>query len=303
MKNAVLDKGTVAYDETFLKFKVGDGVTPWNDLPYTAGSGTGTGTGSSDPGPQGPPGVVAATAPLAYDSVAKTLSLPDGSVSEVKLSFDVVTQAELTTALATKQDSATAATDAELSLKTATVWVPDTDYQANQWIITPGGYLAQAKINFTSGATYSPSNWNEYIPGAEMGYSENISAVPYVLTTASVGLVGVSIVAPVSPRPMYIHMGAWADVTTTATAATTGNTGVNIVDETAAIIGGDLFPFEGADSQGYCQMKTMVRIAPNTPSHTYSLVASRSGNANFRASIMHGAIGPAFRTFLALIAA
>ena len=46
--NPVLADGELGYERDTHQFKVGDGVTPWNDLPYGGIQGA--------PGPPGPPG-------------------------------------------------------------------------------------------------------------------------------------------------------------------------------------------------------------------------------------------------------
>lgn len=38
-------------------------------------------------------------------------------------------------------------------------WQPDTDYKEGQWIVAPGGALAQARVANRSGAVFDPTNW------------------------------------------------------------------------------------------------------------------------------------------------
>lgn len=44
-------------------------------------------------------------------------------------------------------------------------WTPNAPYLKDQWIITPAGHLAQAKVDFTAGAVYDANDWVEYIFG------------------------------------------------------------------------------------------------------------------------------------------
>ena len=41
--NPILEAGEPAFEIDTLKLKIGNGLTPWNDLPYTAGEGSGLG--------------------------------------------------------------------------------------------------------------------------------------------------------------------------------------------------------------------------------------------------------------------
>ena len=41
--NPVLESGEPAFELDTLKMKIGNGLTPWNDLPYIAGEGSGIG--------------------------------------------------------------------------------------------------------------------------------------------------------------------------------------------------------------------------------------------------------------------
>ncbi len=185
-----------------------------------------------------------------------------------------------------------------------TSWSAATSYIAGQWVVAPGGYLASSKTDFTSGSTYSSSNWNEFIPGAEVAYAENITGTTYTLTTTSTALAGTNIVVPLSLRPQYIIYEAWIDVTTAPAATKTGMVGINVIDDLSTIISGDIIPFEGSgDTAAFAKIKGEVRIPPNTPQRAYSLVANRSGDTVFRANILNGAIGPAFRSYIACRAA
>jgi len=65
--NPVLESAEPGYELDTGKFKFGDGVTAWNDLPYAEGSSGGSGSGPTGPrgatGPTGSQGVAGATGP------------------------------------------------------------------------------------------------------------------------------------------------------------------------------------------------------------------------------------------------
>ncbi len=64
--NPTLLAGEPGYETNTNKLKIGDGITPWNLLPYVSGSGGGT-TGPTGPqgptGSQGPTGTTGSTGP------------------------------------------------------------------------------------------------------------------------------------------------------------------------------------------------------------------------------------------------
>lgn len=94
--------------------------------------------------------------------------------------------ATVNSAISLKQDASTAATDTELNAAVLTIpkpWTASTAYVANQWVIAPGGYLAQAKSSFTTGASYVSTNWNEYAYGKELGYAERFTTDTTTNTT------------------------------------------------------------------------------------------------------------------------
>ena len=57
--NPVLNPGEIGFESDTLKFKFGDGVTPWNSLPYQNASGPTGATGAT--GPQGIQGITGPT--------------------------------------------------------------------------------------------------------------------------------------------------------------------------------------------------------------------------------------------------
>lgn len=136
--------------------------------------------------------------------------------------------------------------------------------------------------------------------GKEVAYAENVTAVAYPLTTATVALAGCSIVVPQSIRPQYLSFSFWVDVTTAPAATKAGMVGSNVIDEAGTVWGGDILPFEASgDTASFAQLQGEFRIPPNTPQHTYTVYANRSGDSAFRASVVHGGIGQAFRSYIA----
>lgn len=56
-ENPILFDGQFGVDKDLLQFKIGDGVTPWIDLPFSTAVGEPGPQGDpGDPGPEGPPG-------------------------------------------------------------------------------------------------------------------------------------------------------------------------------------------------------------------------------------------------------
>ena len=49
-RNLILGVGKMGYESDTIKFKIGDGRTPWNSLPYAGGSGTTESGGNCDGG-------------------------------------------------------------------------------------------------------------------------------------------------------------------------------------------------------------------------------------------------------------
>ena len=184
---------------------------------------------------------------------------------------------------------------------TPTIWQPNTFYSAGTMVITPGGYLASAKADFTSGGTYSPANWNEYTPGAELAYAENITGTTQVLSTASTDVTGCVITVPQTPRPTWIEGFAMARPTTAPAGGGSGTVALVVVDDqaTPVTVGGNIMSFEGGSgTSGAVTLFFRARIAPNTPSRTYKLQANRGGQT-WAGTIYNGAIGIAFRSYIA----
>jgi hypothetical protein len=83
--NPTLAAGEFGYETDTRKLKIGDGVTPWNSLPFFAGSG-----GVGPPGPTGPAGPTGPPGPSGGMTLAATFSLTyDDSpeLSSVSVSF------------------------------------------------------------------------------------------------------------------------------------------------------------------------------------------------------------------------
>jgi hypothetical protein len=79
----ILAIGEMGLETDTDKFKIGNGVDTWSELPYGGIEGP-AGADSTVPGPQGEagpqgeigePGVVDATSPIEYDSLTQTVSL------------------------------------------------------------------------------------------------------------------------------------------------------------------------------------------------------------------------------------
>lgn len=62
-------------------------------------------------------------------------------------------------------NSAGSATRAALKTGFTPKWQPNTAYLANDKVLSPNGDVLSAKINFTSGATYNPADWD--LPAAK----------------------------------------------------------------------------------------------------------------------------------------
>ena len=58
-------------------------------------------------------------------------------------------------------------------------WKPSTAYLAGQSVIAPNGDVVSAKVNFTSGASYSATNWNASTQDGRIGAIEALRALPY----------------------------------------------------------------------------------------------------------------------------
>lgn len=135
-------------------------------------------------------------------------------------------------------------------------------------------------------------------PGQELAYAENVTGAVQALGTVLTDLVGCSIFVPQSDRPVWVDAEFWLDVTTAPVG--TGNAGLNVLNEAGAVLGGCLVPLESTSNAGFAVVHARFRIPPGTPAGTIRAAANRSGVA-YVASVMHGAIGPAFRSYIAAV--
>ena len=138
--------------------------------------------------------------------------------------------------------------------------------------------------------------------GQELAYSANESGSTLALSTTMTSL-SCSITLPLSTRPIWIEAAAWADPTTAAAALAAGTVAIQVQDDqgTPVVVGADIVTFEGnSGAAGFFQLKLRCRLAPNTTSRTYTLMASRGGDSTFRASILNANGGSSqFRSYLA----
>jgi hypothetical protein len=84
--NPVLMTGEPGYEIETGKLKIGDGQTPWLDLPYYSGITGPTGENSTIPGPTGPQGVtgpIGVTGPTGGDSTIPGPTGPQGATGPI----------------------------------------------------------------------------------------------------------------------------------------------------------------------------------------------------------------------------
>ena len=77
--------------------------------------------------------------------------------------------------IAAQINSSTSATKAALSATYVPRWKADTAYLAGDKVLSPNGDVVSAKVNFTSGAAYSATNWNlsaSFLPGDATGATD-----------------------------------------------------------------------------------------------------------------------------------
>lgn len=135
--------------------------------------------------------------------------------------------------------------------------------------------------------------------GQEIAYVEDVSGVTQSLTTSDVAGT-LSITLPLSSRPIWIVAEAWVDVTTAAAVTTTGIAALTVKDNQGSPVSicADFAPFESTDAAGFSVLRAMGRIAPNTPSRIYTCYFLRAGSSTFRANILNGSVGAAYRSYL-----
>lgn len=183
-----------------------------------------------------------------------------------------------------------------------TVWQPNTFYSAGTFVVTPGGYLASALVDFTSSAVYNASNWQEYIPGAELAYAENNTGVEQTgLANATYDGTGLVLVVPVCPRPVYLE-GFVTVTTTTAPAAGTTATFTGFFTETVNSVdtsfGACMIPLAGGSGNGSATLMPKVRIGPVAAPRTFRFQATKIGASTTVWKIGNGAAGSAYKSWV-----
>jgi hypothetical protein len=106
--NPILAQGELAVELDTLKFKIGNGVSHWNTLPYSTGhdgaagpTGPAGSTGPTGPagtgatGPQGPQGIAGATGPAGDGGVGQRLQMD--AMLGLGIYFPTATQRAVTT--------------------------------------------------------------------------------------------------------------------------------------------------------------------------------------------------------------
>lgn len=101
--------------------------------------------------------------PLALNDAAFAETLTNGTATQAALEDRLDIQVPPIVAASIANDPTVANSAATMAQNTAglvPVWKASTSYVAGQRIISPNGDIVSAKANFTSGASYSASNWN-----------------------------------------------------------------------------------------------------------------------------------------------
>lgn len=101
--------------------------------------------------------------PLALNDEAVAYAVNTGTESHAALDARLTIQVPPIVAAAIATDptvAESAATMAQSTVGVIPAWKATTAYVAAQRVIAPNGDVVSAKVNFTSGATYSATNWN-----------------------------------------------------------------------------------------------------------------------------------------------
>lgn len=144
-----------------------------------------------------------------------------------------------------------------------------------------------------------------YVAGKELAYAANETGVVTALATSNASL-GVSVVVPQLPYPVWLEAGVFVDVTTAPAALASGTVTLSVTDNQGSpvTVGAAIASFEGnAGTAGLASMVVRCRLAANTASRTYTLFAARGADSTFRASVMNGSVAAAFRSYLAAFVA
>jgi len=137
----------------------------------------------------------------------------------------------------------------------------------------------------------------------EIGYVVNetgtTQATPAVGTYVDVN--GLSIVVPPQIRPVWIEWGFLVDVTAAPGAGFTSNVDSYVFDEDDVILGGQSVIVGPNGVLGNPSVLGKCRVGVPTEEKTYRIRWTRTGNATFTGNIFHGAIHPAFRSWMSAI--
>lgn len=202
-------QGEPVYETDTELLKVGDGVSPTANLPAVSGGSAAADIPFDAPSQtykpaSGTPAIPSLdpTTGLLPPATMTVLDARYPSVSSavkpwapstvyalgqpvVSPAGDVVTAATAHTSGATFSGLASAGGNWHLSTTFARPWAPTTVYQAGQPVITPSGDLAVALTSFTSGATFSATNWNIRAASLAPLSSPVFSGVPTAPTPAA----------------------------------------------------------------------------------------------------------------------
>jgi len=113
--------------------------------------------------------------PLALNDAAFAETLTNGTATSAALDVRLTARVPPIVAAAIASDPTVASSAATMAQSTAGLipaWKASTAYTAGQRVIAPNGDVVAAKVNFTSGATYSATNWNASTQDGRIGVLE-----------------------------------------------------------------------------------------------------------------------------------
>jgi hypothetical protein len=178
-----------------------------------------------------------------------------------------VTTAQLTAALATKQDAATAATDAELA-----------------------AHAGDSSLHSS---------------GQRTGYAFNESGTAQTVTTSAAAIPTTSFLLPQISRPQVLEgrCSVKCTVSMTATAGTVTYVNLNIVDDLGNILELGTVEFDAVNTSGWATIRVCADIPANAAARTYHLEVLRGGSASGTFQVLNGAVSVAYRSALRAVAA
>lgn len=137
--------------------------------------------------------------------------------------------------------------------------------------------------------------------GQEIAYSENASGTTQALTTAMADVTGLTVVVPVNPRPVWVEAEVMLDPTALPAAGTPAAVALQVLDQNSTI---HAYAYHGLDNlihhggSAYRHLSVRGRVGPVASELTLRLQALKAGDAAFAASLVHGAIAPAFKSWI-----